>query len=180
MKKTIIDLFENSVKQYPDNPFLWEKTRDAFEPTTYKEVQQQVYAAGAGLIALGVKKGDNMALLSEGRNAWIIGELAMFYAGAINVPLSIKLEEANDLLHVAQYREDKDRFLAQLPQPILQVSYVLGPDAARHAQAEADQGRRELCDQLLTAVSRRRRLAQMAVETARRAGRVGDFIRNFG
>lgn len=26
MKKTIIDLFENSVKQYPDNPFLWEKT----------------------------------------------------------------------------------------------------------------------------------------------------------
>ena len=67
MKKTIIDLFENSVKQYPDNPFLWEKTRDAFEPTTYKEVQQQVYAAGAGLIALGVKKGDNMALLSEGR-----------------------------------------------------------------------------------------------------------------
>ena len=98
MKKTIIDLFENSVKQYPDNPFLWEKTKDAFEPTTYKEVQQQVYAAGAGLIALGVKKGDNMALLSEGRNAWIIGELAMFYAGATNVPLSIKLEEANDLL----------------------------------------------------------------------------------
>ena len=38
-----------------------------------------------------------MALLSEGRNAWIIGELAMFYAGATNVPLSIKLEEANDL-----------------------------------------------------------------------------------
>ena len=36
MKKTIIDLFENSVKQYPDNPFLWEKNRDAFEPTTYK------------------------------------------------------------------------------------------------------------------------------------------------
>lgn len=28
MKKTIINLFENSVKQYPDNPFLWEKTRD--------------------------------------------------------------------------------------------------------------------------------------------------------
>lgn len=98
MKKTIIDLFESSVRRYPDNPFLWEKTTNAFEPTTYEEVQQQVYTAGAGLIALGVKKGDNMALLSEGRNAWIIGELAMFYAGATNVPLSIKLEEANDLL----------------------------------------------------------------------------------
>jgi len=36
--------------------------------------------------------------LSEGRNMWVIGELAMFYAGAVNVPLSIKLEESNDLL----------------------------------------------------------------------------------
>ena len=53
---------------------------------------------GAGLQALGVKKGDTMALLSEGRNLWVIGELAMFYAGAINVPLSIKLEESSDLL----------------------------------------------------------------------------------
>lgn len=98
MKKTLVDLFESSVKQYPDNPFLWEKTTDKFMPTTYKEVKEQVYMEGAGLVALGVKKGDNMALLSEGRNAWIIGELAMFYAGATNVPLSIKLEEANDLL----------------------------------------------------------------------------------
>ena len=97
MKKTIIDLFENSVKLYPNNPFFWEKTTK-FEPTTYKQVQEQVYQVAAGLMALGVKKGDNMALLSEGRNAWIIGELAMFYAGATNVPLSIKLEEANDLL----------------------------------------------------------------------------------
>ncbi|RHJ90391.1 AMP-dependent synthetase/ligase [Parabacteroides bouchesdurhonensis] len=98
MKKTLVDLFENSVKQYPNNPFLWEKTKDKYEPTTYSQVKDQVYAFGAGLVALGVRKGDNMALLSEGRNAWIIGELAMFYAGATNVPLSIKLEEANDLL----------------------------------------------------------------------------------
>lgn len=98
MKKTLIDLFESSAKRFPQNVFLWEKTKDRFEPTTYTEVKEQVYTLGAGLVSLGVKKGDNMTLLSEGRNAWIIGELAMFYAGAVNVPLSIKLEEANDLL----------------------------------------------------------------------------------
>lgn len=97
-KKTIIDLFESSVKRFPGNPFLWEKTGKRFEPTTYSKVRDLVYEESAGLISLGVRKGDNMALLSEGRNAWIIGELAMFYAGATNVPLSIKLEEANDLL----------------------------------------------------------------------------------
>ncbi len=98
MKKTIIDLFESSVRKYPQNTFLLEKTGKKFEPTTYKQVQKEVYRLGAGLQALGVKKGDTMALLSEGRNMWVIGELAMFYAGAVNVPLSIKLEESNDLL----------------------------------------------------------------------------------
>ena len=98
MKKTLVDLFEESVKLYPNNTFLLEKTDKVFEPTTYTQVKEKVYQLGAGLQVLGVKKGDNMALLSEGRNMWVIGELSMFYAGAVNVPLSIKLEESNDLL----------------------------------------------------------------------------------
>ena len=98
MKKTLVDLFEESVRNYPNNTFLLEKTGKKFEPTTYTQVKEKVYQLGAGLQALGVKKGDNMALLSEGRNMWVIGELSMFYAGAVNVPLSIKLEESNDLL----------------------------------------------------------------------------------
>ncbi len=107
MKKTLVDLFEQSVKSYPDNTFLLEKKSKKFEPTTYKQVQNEVYRLGAGLQALGVKKGDNMALLSEGRNMWVIGELAMFYAGAVNVPLSIKLEESNDLLFRLVHAEVK-------------------------------------------------------------------------
>lgn len=107
MKKTLVDLFEQSVRTYPNNTFLLEKTGKTFEPTTYKQVQEQVYHLGAGLQALGVKKGDTMALLSEGRNMWVIGELSMFYAGAINVPLSIKLEESNDLLFRLVHAEVK-------------------------------------------------------------------------
>ena len=100
MKKTLVDLFEESVKLYPNNTFLLEKKdkKEGFKPTTYLQVKEQVYRLGAGYQALGVKKGDNKALLSEGCNMWVIGELAMFYAGAVNVPLSIKLEESNDLL----------------------------------------------------------------------------------
>ena len=98
MKKTLVDLFEESVRKYPNNTFLLEKTGKQFEPTTYAQTQKQVYRIGAGLQALGVQNGDTMALLSEGRNMWVMGELGMFYAGAVNVPLSIKLEESNDLL----------------------------------------------------------------------------------
>src|SRR3989339_958936 len=98
MKPSIIDLFNNTVNKFASNPFLWEKTDKEFTPTTYLETKQQVHVLTAGLLKLGVNPGDKIALLSEGRNAWIIGELAILHAGAINVPLSIKLEESNDLI----------------------------------------------------------------------------------
>jgi long-chain acyl-CoA synthetase len=95
--KTIINMFDESVSKFASNTFLWEKKTDKFEPITYKETQKQVHRLAAGLLSLGVKKDDKMALLSEGRNDWIIGELAILHTGAVNVPLSIKLEESNDL-----------------------------------------------------------------------------------
>lgn len=107
MKKTIVDVFENSVRNYANNTFLMEKVGSEWQNTTYKQVQDLVYRIGAGFQAIGVKKGDNMALLSEGRNLWVASELAMFYAGAVNVPLSIKLEESNDLLFRLQHGDVK-------------------------------------------------------------------------
>lgn len=98
MKPTIIDLLNQSVTKYAQNPFLWEKTDKEFQPTTYTETKQRARTLAAGLIQLGVEPGDRVALLSEGRNAWIIGELGILHTGAINVPLSIKLEESNDLI----------------------------------------------------------------------------------
>lgn len=71
MKKTIVDVFENSVRNYANNTFLMEKVGSEWQNTTYKQVQNLVYRIGAGFQAIGVKKGDNMALLSEGRNLWV-------------------------------------------------------------------------------------------------------------
>jgi long-chain acyl-CoA synthetase len=98
MKTTIIDLLNTSVDKYAQLPFLWEKTTNEFQSTTYLETKNQTLLFAAGLLYLGVQAGEKIALLSEGRNAWIIGELAILHAGAINVPLSIKLEESNDLI----------------------------------------------------------------------------------
>jgi long-chain acyl-CoA synthetase len=107
MKPTIIDLLNQSVEKYADRPFLWEKTTAEFQSTTYAETRQQAHWLAAGLITLGVKPDDKVALLSEGRNAWIIGELGILHTGAINVPLSIKLEESNDLIFRLIHSEAK-------------------------------------------------------------------------
>ncbi len=90
--KTLTELFETSVQKFPNNPQLWEKLTDKYVPSTYKEIQQSVYQFGAGLMSLGLKKGERAGLLSEGRNYWLISELSILYCGAINVPLSVKLE----------------------------------------------------------------------------------------
>ncbi len=117
MRKTIIDLFEQAVEKYPENTFLFEKQDAIFQETTYLKTREIVYQLGAGLVSLGVMKGEHAALLSEGRNFWIMSELAMFYAGAINVPLSVKLEESNDLLFRLQHAEVHYLFVSasQLP-----------------------------------------------------------------
>jgi long-chain acyl-CoA synthetase len=92
--KTIIRLFEENVEKFPNNPLLWEKTNDKYEKTTYKETKDKIETYAAGLLSLGLKKGDRVALLSEGRNAWVYAELAVLYTGAVDVPLSVKLEPA--------------------------------------------------------------------------------------
>lgn len=96
-ERTLVQLFEDSVKKYPDNILMWEKKTDRYEGTTYKEIQQSVYRFAAGLMANGIQRGDRIALISEGRNDWVISELGILYTGAINVPLSVKIEELSDL-----------------------------------------------------------------------------------
>jgi len=95
--RTIIELFETSAAKYPNNIYLWEKLNGKYEGTTYSQTHDLVLQFGAGLVSLGLQKGDRVGLISEGRNAWIIAELGILYAGGINVPLSVKLESGNEL-----------------------------------------------------------------------------------
>ncbi len=95
--KTIIQFFEYYSEKYASNPMMYEKISDRFEPATYKEIKENVYYFACGLLSLGLKKGDRVSLISEGRNSWVISELGILYAGGINVPLSVKILDSSDL-----------------------------------------------------------------------------------
>ena len=102
---TIIDFVEKYTAAYADHVFLREKVDNVWTETTYRETREQAHVIGAGLMALGMQKGERAALLSQGRNLWVTGELGILYAGGVNVPLSIKLEESNDLLFRIQHSD---------------------------------------------------------------------------
>jgi long-chain acyl-CoA synthetase len=95
--RTLPRLLEESATRYPHNVLMWEKRGEAYEPATYVQMRDRIQAFGAGLMALGLKKGDRVALISEGRNDWVMSELGILYAGAINVPISVKVDEPSDL-----------------------------------------------------------------------------------
>lgn len=111
--KTIIELFETAVANYPDNVYLWEKKDGEYQGTTYHETRIKVLNLAAGLIDIGYKKGDRAALVADGRNDWIISELGMLYAGGINVPLSIRLE-INELAFRLKHSGTKIIFVSKL------------------------------------------------------------------
>ncbi len=102
---TIIDFVEKYTREYAEHVFLREKINNVWTETTYTQTREQAHLIGAGLMAIGMQKGDKTALLSQGRNLWVTGELGILYAGGVNVPLSIKLAEANDLLFRIQHSE---------------------------------------------------------------------------
>jgi len=105
--KTLIRFFEENVDKFSDNPYMWEKRDGEFQPTTYKEMRTLVYQFAAGLHQLGAKKGDRISLLAEGRVSWVVAEMGMFYLGVIDVPLSIQLNEATDLIFRIKHSESK-------------------------------------------------------------------------
>ncbi len=91
-RKTLVDLFEASCGRFARNPMFWEKSGEHYASSTYAEMQEQVHAFACGLMDLGIRKGDRIALLSQARKDWVVSELGILYAGAVSVPLSVKLE----------------------------------------------------------------------------------------
>lgn len=98
MGKTIIGLLNETVEKYGENPYLYE-ARNNIEYTalTFSEVKELSIRFAAGLIAMGIDAGERISLISEGKNYWVIGELGILHAGAVCVPLSVKLETEQDI-----------------------------------------------------------------------------------
>ena len=105
--KSLIQFFEDSVKQYGSHPFLWDKRDAVYQSISYQETFEKVETLANGLLANGLQYGERVALLSEGRPYWLISELAVVFCGAINVPLSTKLEADNDLVFRLNHSESR-------------------------------------------------------------------------
>ena len=122
-RMTIIDFVEKYTHKYSELTFLREKVDGVWTETSFHETREEAYKIGAGLMQLGLKKGEKVSLLSQGRNLWITSELGILYAGGVNVPLSIKLTESTDLLFRIQHSDS--RFVIVSEQQLSKIRSII-------------------------------------------------------
>ena len=79
-------MFFDRAAERGDRPFLWAKVEGAYRPLSWREAAKAVSRLSRGLRALGIGRGERVALVSENRPEWAIADIAIMAAGAISVP----------------------------------------------------------------------------------------------
>ena len=83
-ERTLLDYITDGARERPGHPALVFKGA----PLTYGELERQSDAFAAALAALGVRRGDRVALLLPNCPQFVIAELGAWKAGAIVNPLN--------------------------------------------------------------------------------------------
>ena len=122
-RPTIIDFVEKYTARYADSTFLREKADGAWTETSFRQTRDEGRILAAGFMSIGLQKGEKVAMIAEGRNQWIFTELGILYAGAVNVPLSFKLESDHDLLFRINHSDS--RFVVASQSQIEKVRRVI-------------------------------------------------------
>jgi long-chain acyl-CoA synthetase len=85
--QTVCDIFYRSVDTFRKPEHLKLKKDGAWRALSSEQLRAAVEEASMGLRALGVEKGDTVAILSENRPEWAIADLATLCAGAADATI---------------------------------------------------------------------------------------------
>ena len=109
----------------------------SWEDVTAEEFHAQVSAVAKGLIAAGIEPGDRVALISKTRYEWTLFDYAIWFAGAVTVPLyeTSSAEQIGWILQDAEARA----VVAETPAHVARISEVrAGLDHLNHVWSLTD------------------------------------------
>jgi long-chain acyl-CoA synthetase len=88
MEGTVADLWSSAVANRADEPaYLTQTARGTWAERSWGEAGREVDELAAGFLALGVKKGDRLAILARTRLEWALCDWALISIGALVVPI---------------------------------------------------------------------------------------------
>ena len=112
---TVAHLFRDRVAKSPDGEAFRFAEDDSWSSVTWTQVRERAYRLAAGLIALGVKPEDRVAIASSTRYEWALTDLAVMCAGGATTtiyPTTIAPDVAYILANsgsVVVFAEDDDQ-----------------------------------------------------------------------
>ena len=86
MAETVAGMFLDVVGRHGGRPAFRHRTGETIVTYTYRELADRVEALGTALLALGVRRGERVGLISDNRPEWIVADLACIGIGAPDVP----------------------------------------------------------------------------------------------
>ncbi|MCB1174197.1 MAG: long-chain fatty acid--CoA ligase [Leptospiraceae bacterium] len=109
--KNIADLYKRAAESWGDEPaFLTRNKKKEFEAISYKDLYEAGLNLATGLIELGVEARENVALLADNREEWIICDAGILITGAADVPRGTDVTEG-DIKHIVPHSGAKVVFV---------------------------------------------------------------------
>ncbi|UCH33783.1 MAG: long-chain fatty acid--CoA ligase [Armatimonadota bacterium] len=90
-RTTIPAVFRRQVARYGDRTALMCKREGAYRGMSWREYDRLVRDLALGLMSLGLEPRQQVAVLCENCPEWVIADLAIISAGAVNVPIYMTL-----------------------------------------------------------------------------------------
>ncbi len=91
----IFDLLTNLIQKYPKSDALASKINGEWKKISTKEYVEMSNYVSAGLLAMGIKKGDAIATVSNNRYEWNFMDMGMLQIGAVHVPMYPTISESD-------------------------------------------------------------------------------------
>src|SRR5688572_30547242 len=85
--RTIARLWRDAVAAGRKTPAYLVEGPDGWREVSWDEAAQRVDDLANGLLALGIRKGDAVAILAQTRLEWALADFALALVGAIGAPI---------------------------------------------------------------------------------------------
>lgn len=109
--RSIGDMLRRRARATPDLPALYDKSSGEWEVSRWKDVYARAASVAAGLLELGLERGDRVAILGPTRPAWATYDLGAQLAGMVS--LGIYPQQAvEQIRYLVEHSEAKVVFVA--------------------------------------------------------------------
>ena len=98
-KVTLSTILEHNARRFEKKPMLRWKVEEHWKGITYGEFYEWARDIGTGLVKLGMRPKDRIALLSHNGPGWVISYFGIAFNGGIVVPIDKELK-AGEIKHI--------------------------------------------------------------------------------